>query len=167
MQRKTSAPIVPTNRINWWNYFFPGIKKIHMTATDNGLQFLVLCGRLTTFLAASPHTHRQLHCQAVVRAHFRCECVPPHWHHVILDGSSLQRSRGNSAWGTELIVLPHTQLECPLLSARGAQAWSPPPSCSQKIELYFSTTEEKIKYLHYFSLRTVILKIFCGKMHII
>lgn len=139
-----------------------------MTATDNGLQFLVLCDRLTIFLAALPDIHRQLHCQAAVRAHFRCECVPPHRHHTILDGSSLQRSRGNSAWVHSWeLVLPHNQLECPLLSAQGSQEWSPPPSCSQKIELYLSTTEKKVKCLHYHSLRIVILKNVYGKMHII
>ena len=61
------------------------------------------------------------------------------------------------------LVLPDNQLECPLLSVQGGQEWSPPPSCSQKIELYFSTTEEKIKYSHYHSLRTVIKKILMVK----
>ena len=65
------------------------------------------------------------------------------------------------------LVLPHNQLECPLLSVHGGQEWSPPPSCSQKIELCLSTTEEKITYLPYHSLRTVIKKKFYGKMHII
>ena len=65
------------------------------------------------------------------------------------------------------LVLPHNQLECPLLSVQGGQEWSPPPSCSQKIELCLSTTEEKINYLPYHSLRTVIKKKFYGKMHII
>ena len=127
---------------------------------------------LTLFLAASPHIYSQLYCQAAARARFRRQRFPP----TLCDFRWIICSPSE----------PTTYFKGAMRTVQGVQSRELTTSRSvlcilpsevrsghhllvvpKRLSSIFVLQKRIPKYLHPPSLRTVIFKKLCGKMHII